>query len=132
MIKKILKVIAALLVTLVLLFVVVAKFSAIESRYECKGTIISNGITRPTLVYIKLNEYRWWVGLWSDSDGSLNLEVPNEFVDYFGHLKEVGDLLQIFDHSKNLVGSYSRLSGTLALQTDLGFIDGTCVKIEKR
>jgi hypothetical protein len=132
MIKKLLKIAAALLVVPVLLYVVAVNFSAIESRYECKGTIISNGITRPTVVYVKLNEYRWWVGLWSDSDGSLNLEIPNEFVDYFGDLKEVGDQLQVFDHSKNLVGSYSRLSGTLALKTSRGFIDGTCVKIEKR
>lgn len=132
MIKRILKVLAALLVVLALLLVVVVKFSSIESRYECKGTIISHGITRPAVVYIKLNEYRWWVGLWGDSDGDLRLEVPNEIVDYFGHLKEVGDQLQIFDHDRNLVGSYSRLSGSLALKTGMGFIDGTCVRIEKR
>jgi len=132
MIKNILKVIVALLVMLMLLFVFVAKFSAIESRYECQGTIISHGITRPAVVYVKLNQYRWWVGLWGDSDGELHLEIPNKFVDYFRHLKEVGDQLQIFDHDKKLIGSYSRLSGTLTLNTSVGFIEGTCVKIEKK
>jgi len=58
MIIKALKIIASFLVALVLLFLFVVKFSTVESRYECKGTIAFNGSTRPAVVYIKLNEYR--------------------------------------------------------------------------
>jgi hypothetical protein len=131
MFKTILKALAALLAILFVLLIFAVKFSTVESRYECKSTITFNGTTRPAVVYLKITEARWWARLWSDSDGDMNLEIPNEFVDYFSHIKEVGDQLQIFDHRGNLVGTYSSLSGALMLKTTRGLIEGKCVRIEK-
>lgn len=110
----------------VLLFAAVATFSAAESRFSCVGAISREAAPKPITIFIKLNEYRWWVGLWSDSDGDLHLEIPNESVEYFGHVVEVGDQLQIFDFDRKMQGNFSTLSKALALQTRRGFFDGKC------
>ena len=115
----------------ILLFVFVANFSAVESRYHCLGEVSStDGAPRPVTVYLKLEEYRWWVGLWSKSDAAIHLEIPNTHIDYFGNVKKVGDQYQIFDSAQRIKGNFSTLSNALAinlplkLQTD--FFDGTC------
>jgi len=81
-------------------------------------------------VFIKLTEYRSWVGFWSDSDGSVYLEVPNEWVEYYEHVEEAGDQLQIYRKypKKRLKGNFSKLSKALAVDLESrGFFDGTCV-----
>ena len=114
----------------ILLFVFVANFSAVESRYQCPGEISSTDGLHPVTVYLKLEEYRWWVGLWSKSDAAIHLEIPNTHIDYFGNVKKVGDQYQIFDSAQRIKGNFSTLSNALAinlplkLQTD--FFDGTC------
>lgn len=123
---KVVKVLGGFVVAALLLFVFVAKFSAVESRFQCPGEISSKGGSHPVSVYIKLEEYRWWVGLWSESDAALHLEIPNTAFDYFGNVKRVGDQYQIFDSQKNLKGNFSTLSKTLALSTSAGLFDGVC------
>jgi hypothetical protein len=128
---KAMKYIGVLLFVATLLFLFVANFSSVASSFECVGKISSKGNSQPATVYIKLKEYRWWVGLWSESDGALHLEIPNTFVDYFGLVVRVGDQFQIFDFEKNLKGNFSSLSKTLALSTRAaGFFDGTCTRKE--
>ncbi len=129
---KAIKILGAIGVVVLLLFVFVANFSAIESRFQCPGMISSTDGSRPVTVYLKLAEPRWWVGLWSESDAALHIEIPNTYVDYFGNVKRVGDQYQIFDSANRIKGNFSTLSKTLAinlplkLQTD--FFDGTCKK----
>lgn len=125
---KLMKILGVFVVAAILLFVFVAKFSAVESRFQCPGEVSSKGGSRPVTVYLKLEEYRWWVGLWSGSDAALHLEIPNTAFDYFGHVKRVGDQYQVFDSQKNLKGNFSTLSKTLALNTSAGFFDGVCKK----
>ena len=67
-------------------------------------------------------------GLWSDSDASLHLELPNTFVRFFGHVIRVGDHYQILDFDKKLKGNFSTLSKALAMNTPAGFFDGTCTR----
>ncbi|MDP3769874.1 MAG: hypothetical protein Q8R40_02980 [bacterium] len=95
--KKSLKYIGLIVAGLVILFFFVANFSAAELSFQCSGETTLNNTTRPMTVYMKLAEYRPWVGLWSDSDGSINLEIPNEWVEYYGDIEEVGDQLQIYE-----------------------------------
>jgi hypothetical protein len=119
----------------VLLFLFVANFSTGESRFQCPGVISSTDGSHPINVYLKLEEYRWWVGLWSKSDAAIHVEIPNTYVDYFGNVKKVGDQYQIWDSAKNLKGNFSNLSNTLAIQLPVtlktDFFDGTCSKVEK-
>ena len=127
---KALKYLGALIAVVVLLFLFVAKFSSVATTFACVGKTTTEGASQPLTVYIKLEEYRWWVGLWSESDASLHVEIPNRFVDYFGHVLRVGDQYQIFDFSKSLKGNFSTLSKALALSTPAGFFDGTCTRKE--
>lgn len=132
---KALKIFAVIVGAVVLLFVFVANYSAVESRYQCLGEVSSTDGSHPVTVYLKLEEYRWWVGLWSESDAAIYVEIPNTSVDYFGNVNKVGDQYQISDSAKNLKGNFSTLSKTLAIQLPLklktDFFDGACKKIEK-
>ena len=114
------------IVLVIALFVFVANFSSVESRFSCSGEISHNGNTETSTIYIKLEEYRWWVGLWSDSDGNFFLEIPNTHVEYYSNVLDTGTQIQILGHQKELKGNFSKLSKTLALDTPFGFFDGTC------
>ncbi len=68
-------------------------------------------------------------GLGGDSDGHINLEIPNEHYAYYSHLVEVGNQLHIYDSydsPNEMKGMFSTLSKTLALKTLYGFFDGKC------
>jgi hypothetical protein len=129
---KLMKILGAIGVAALLLFISVAKFSIVEFRFQCPGEISSTDGSHPVTVYLKLEEYRWWVGLWSESDAAMHIEIPNTHIDYFGNVKKVGDQYQIFDSAKSLKGNFSTLSKTLAIQLPLklktDFFDGTCKK----
>lgn len=129
---KVIKYLIALIVVSLLLFAFVHFFSIVESRFQCSGEISSKSGSRPMITYMKLAKYRWWVHLWNDSYGFLWLEIPTELYDYYQHIDEVGDQLQIFDSypQKKLKGNFSILSKTLSISTPDGFFDGTCKRID--
>lgn len=118
-----------LVVVALLLFVFVANFSEIESRFQCSGEISSEGGSRPTTIYMKLKEYRWWVGLWSESDGNLWIETPRG-VDFYARIIGYGDQLQISDF-QNIKGHFSTLSKTLTISTHVGMFEGTCKRLDR-
>lgn len=129
---KALKILGVLLVLAVLLFLFVANFSATEYRYECSGQITSNGTEQPAKLFFKLHRYRWWVSLWSDSKGAAWVEVPNQTVNYFGHVSESGDLLHLSDSPPRgkFVGNFSTVSHTIGVSLGaFGVFDGTCMEI---
>ena len=132
---KALKILGAIGGAVVLLFVFVANYSTVESRFQCIGEVSSTSGSHSVTVYLKLEEYRWWVGLWSDSDAAVHVEIPNTSFDYFGNVKKVGDQYQIWDSANNLKGNFSSLSKTLAIQLPVklktDFFDGACSKVEK-
>jgi hypothetical protein len=127
-VRRTLTIVGVAALAVVLLFGFVVKFSAAESRFECAGSFANDKTKRTVPAFIKLHEYRWWVGLWSDSQGALWLEIPNETVEYFGDVTRTGDQLQIREKGK-LVGGFSTLSKTLALNLSRGFYDGNCKRI---
>jgi hypothetical protein len=100
------------------------------SRYECSGHYSNKQQETPGTLFVKLAEYRWWVGLWSDSDGSFWLEIPNEAVDYFSHLREVGDQMQVIGPNNEMQGNFSTLSKALSISTTKGFFTGTCRRVD--
>jgi ABC-type cobalt transport system substrate-binding protein len=121
---------ASLVLIVIIALVVVFKFSTVETNFECKGKISANNKSEESTIYIKVNEYRPWVGLWSDADGDLKFEIPNQHLGYYTPIKEVGDQLQIYDGEK-IAGNFSKLSKVLALKVPTGFFDGSCTAIEK-
>lgn len=132
---KAIKILGGLLASALLIFLFVANFSAVESRFECNGNITSNGAEQPTTVFLKLDKYRWWVSLWSGSKGSAWVEVPNQTVSYFGHVTEAGDQLQFWDSfgsPSNFSGIFSTLSRTLAVTLGaFGIFEGACKDIRQ-
>ena len=127
---KIVKYLGVLLLAIMALFLFVVNFSSSSSKFECAGKITSGEKETPKTVYIELEEYRWWVSLWSNSDGNIQLEISNEHVGYYDHIVEVGNQLQIYDPPKEMKGNFSTLSKTLALKTPYGFFDGRCRSIK--
>ena len=123
---------AILIVVLVAVLVVVTNFSAVRTDLKCEGEIVTDEQTRSSTIFMSFDEYRWWVGLWSDSDGSLFVEMSagGNYI-YFDKLKELGGMQtwQIFkgySEDPALYGQYSALSKTLLLRTPLGLFEGTC------
>ncbi len=68
---KLLKYLAALISLVVGLFLFLINFSSVTSSYECKGEISVGESKETKTVYIVLDEYRWWVGLWGVWGGIL-------------------------------------------------------------
>ena len=124
---RILKLTAAILVAVGAAYFVVMNFSAKESTFVCSGTMNAAAGQSPAKVFFRITEYRWWVHLWSESDGSVSLEVPNTTVEYYGHVKVLGDQLQILRDPSSIKGSFSKLSHFLLLATPVGAFEGTCV-----
>jgi hypothetical protein len=132
---KAMKILGGLLAFTLLLFLLVANFSVVESRFECNGKITADGAEQPATVFVKLEKYRWWVGLWSDSSGSAWVEIPNQTISYFGHVTEAGDQLQLWDSfgsPSNISGIFSTLSRTLGVKAGaLGVFEGACKDIRQ-
>ena len=108
--------------------IAVLGFSSVESRYQCTHNV---SVERPQTIFLKLTEYRWWVGLWSNSTGSLWLEIPNSNVAYFGHLTRAGDLIQIFDkEGAGPSGNFSTLSNAVELRiAPQQVFEGRCARL---
>jgi hypothetical protein len=121
---KFIKYFGALIVVAIFLSVIVTNFSSVESRFQCSGETSTKEGPHPTTIYMKLIKYRWWVGLWSKSDGALWLEIPNKAVEYYGNIVEVGDQLQIYDSQNNIKGNFSTLSKAIFI----GDFEGICKK----
>ena len=126
---KALQYIGVVALAVVLLYFFVVNYSSVETSFECPGGFTNSNLTEPATIFFRLEEYRWWVGLWSESDGNLRLDVPNERVDYYAQLVEVGDQIQIYDIGGDIAGNFSTLSKTFALSTYRGFFDGVCTQI---
>jgi hypothetical protein len=124
---RILKLTAAILVAVGAVYFVVMNFSAKESTFVCSGTVNATAGQSPAEVFLRITEYRWWVHLWSESDGSVSLEVPNTTVEYYGHVKVVGDQLQIYRDPSSMKGNFSKMSHYLLLSTSVGPFEGSCV-----
>jgi len=127
---KLLKYLGALLVAALGTFLFVVYLSAVETRLLCSGEISHRGDSQKAVLYMKLREYRWWVGLWSKSDADVTLEVQNKpLVEVYWRVFKNGDLLNIYDYPGHPVGYFSTLSKTLAITTSAWSFDGICKNV---
>lgn len=120
---------------LMLVFMILVKFSATESTFRCEGELTSRGQSTAATLYMTVTHYRWWVGLWGPSQGMVFIEAPKHGLPhepYLG-LEEVGNsALHIYINSedtggvKGLKGAYYQLSRFLSLDTLRGFFEGEC------
>lgn len=125
---RILKVIGAFAVALVALAIVLFKFSAVETRYRCKGSLVTDQQVQSTEVFLKRQSYRWWVSFWSQSQGSIWLEIPNRTVEYYNDVSGT-DLLGL-SGSEGFRGTFSTLSNALQVNVPtIGNFTGVCQPI---
>ena len=125
--KKRIITIVAILIAIVFY---ILNFSIAYYRYECNGTIQKKEAEEYLTVFLKLGVLSSHTKLWSDSDGSLWVESPNQWVDSYTDLDKVADSYQIYSYENELKGNFSTLSKTIMLDTDFGFYDGRCKEIE--
>lgn len=118
-------------VAMIAVMVGIANFSEVESRYRCDGTVAASVGPESRDIYLIVTAYRWWVDLWSDSDGMLWVEVPREPDLYFEDVRRVGDHWQVFKDGEN-VGDFSTLSGAIFLQLPIGIFTGTCRNLDPK
>ena len=124
---------AKLTVLVVLGLIVLAYFSAVEKKYKCVGKFAKDGRSTDATVYIELSQYRWWVGLWSDSDGDMVVEAPSVGWGYvYWLLKENGNRIRIHEtFPEKYIGDFYTFSGSLTLVTDYaGTFKGECTRFD--
>jgi hypothetical protein len=127
--KKTLAAVGLLLGVAAVLYFVIVNFSVITTKYECRGTLMANGADGPVTAFFRLEDYRWWVHLWSDSDGALWLEMPQHGADYYSKISTEGkDSVVIQRKPGEISGKFSRLSEHLWLTTAYGLLEGDCSK----
>lgn len=124
-----------LAVAVVVLVGAAVKFSAVEVRYQCQAEVYraQSQQTEASLEF-RMAEYRWWMRLWSGSDGSLWLESPKEIVQHHADLRVTEEYLgrhwYILDSDGKERGGFSTSDGMLAVETPVGLFAGTCLKVD--
>ena len=124
-----------LVAAVVVLGGVAAKFSAVEVRYQCQAEVY-RAQSEPTVASVKFRmaEYRWWMRLWSGSDGSLWIESPQEIVQRYPSLRVKEEYLGRHWYILNSVGKehggFSTSDGMLGIETSAGLFAGQCLKVD--
>lgn len=103
--------------------------TARESHFICEGRLESGPVSQPMTVLLKISEYRWWIGLWSDSNGSVRIEAPSEWVDHAPRVADLGELIDFYGFRNEVKGQYSKPSQTLSYERPNGVFEGTCKAI---
>jgi hypothetical protein len=105
-----------------IIFSLIILFNYSEKKYTYSCEQESSG--KNIELSMKLTEYRWWI-FWSDSDGYMNVEIPNKKIDYFEKIEVNGDNILVYKN-KGIVGRFSRLTNYLYIESDYLSFDGKC------
>ena len=124
-----LKFTAILIGVLGAVFFVLVNYSAVEKNFTCEGKLGD----QPDIAYVVLSEYRWWVRLWSDSDGDLKLQFDKRGITtYVPFVDKSGDgILAVYSFHRNdkdsMIGGLRIANGELVIKIygDVVFI-GRC------
>jgi hypothetical protein len=116
----------SIIVAVITLFLIIVNFSAVESKYICTGSLTN--AEGKSEIFVQLEKYRPWVGLWSKSDGNMKAEVPLQTLSYYEHLQKAGNTYGVFSkEGGTLEGSFSTLSRYLSLKISNNLVfEGRC------
>lgn len=124
---KAIKILIGFSIAIIASLFLLINFSSVETKFKCDGKISDNGSEYNSIIFLKLEKYRWWVGLWSDSKGSAWIEIPNKTVEYFGYISGSGDVIQMGASPGEFGGVFSNLSKTIGVSIKpYGVFDGSC------
>ena len=121
------RIILILLALVISIFFVIKEFSLNTNLYECEGKYERNKTIENKKVFLKFEEFRWWVHLWSDKDGYVYIEIPNQEYNFFNQVESVGDNIQITEQYQGrfiFKGMFSRLSKSLLYARERESLDG--------
>jgi len=98
-------------------------YSAVPTEFTCEGeTRKGDGPPERDTGRLRVDDYRWWVGLWSDSHGSANFQSKNIAYFYASKLNRSGagnfSFYMGLDPDKSFV--LRRATGELGIQESVG------------
>lgn len=106
------KAIAFLALTVTAGLYIVVNHSEIRQELICKGHWKEEPSASET-AYVQLNEYRWWVRLWADSNGNAKVQTDRRAMsEYIPHIIKIHDgrlalySFHDYDFSANKVGKF--------------------------
>jgi len=120
------KVLGASLVAATALFLMAVNLSFVDTSFLCAGVISSEDGWHPAAAAFTLRRYRWWAGLWNDSQGHAWITLPDRGGESFAHVDAEGDLLRITGCGTEVQGVFSRSLRDLNLHSRDGAFGGTC------
>jgi len=108
------------------IYILVNHSIADETQIVCKGSFYQDGkALDEEEIYFKFQKYRWWVHLWSDSDGTVHID-RNGTLDYIHNIKIVGGWGDVvFEGDER--GRYSAMSRTMRYISGKDVFEGKCV-----
>lgn len=79
----------AVLLAVVLLYVLV-NHSALTQELTCKGHWKDKEV--PEVAHVRLTEYRWWVHLWANRDGDVQVQTEKlAMLSYLPYVQKIGE-----------------------------------------
>jgi hypothetical protein len=128
-----LKVLLGLVVTFGAASYLVVNHSAKEQELTCDGYLRRGAESQPEKAYVVLTEYRWWVHLWAESDGSVQAQTDKSALSrYIPFVMKIGDgSLALFEFREEklgkMVGGFRAANGeiTITFLSNIVFV-GTC------
>ncbi len=126
------KIIGGIILLIFLYGIVLANFHAKDGgRYECSGTLTSNGVSQEAQMFVRIELYRRWLMPWADRDGNAKIELPGHWSRAMS-LEDASslDLWFLHDGVRRFEGRISRLSNTISVATPQGVFDGSMKRLD--
>ena len=116
----------ACIVLILIGILIVTSLSETQVDFVCKGSF--DGTEERVELHFRLSQYRWWVGVWSESDGNILMELPDGSFEYLADVADEDPIFQIYKSPEELipVGRFSKISDKLTVQTAFGRYNGSC------
>jgi hypothetical protein len=114
------KFLIGLIIFLAISVIILFNYSEKEYFYNCE----EDSANQKTELFMKITEYRWWI-FWGNSDGYMNVEIPNKKADYFEKLEINENNIFIYENN-GIVGIFSKLTNYLKIESDYLSFDGKC------
>jgi hypothetical protein len=134
----ILKIIAVAVLLVGVCLYVVANYSELTQELTCKGYWKELGQNKEVaeVAHVRLTEYRWWVHLWSETDGNVQAQTEKfALAHYIPFVRKLGKgSLAIYEFwgsespSADFEGGYREANGELTLKfsDNLVFVGTSC------
>ena len=81
--------------------------------------------------FLKIETFTKISLIWADGRHHIWWEKPNETIDFWANVTEVGDQLQLNDYDGNIEGMFSQISKSFSFVTSTTDFEGMCKRVEQ-